>query len=151
MNKVFMTVMRLGLIKDGPMVLTVTGRKSGKPRSTPITPFTVDGKRYVVGGFPGADWVRNARAADVATLTQGRRSERVRMVEVPADEDGLGCAALGDAARAGVATGLGPLQRCRDAPQHRASDRHAGGSTAGRSEVAEAGIRPLATGAEGSV
>ena len=58
------------------MVLTVPGRKSGKPRSTPITPFTVDGKRYVVGGFPGADWVRNARAADVATLTQGRRSER---------------------------------------------------------------------------
>ena len=68
MNKVFMTVMRLGLIKDGPMVLTVPGRKSGKPRSTPITPFTVDGKRYVVGGFPGADWVRNARAADVATI-----------------------------------------------------------------------------------
>jgi len=86
MNKVFMTVMRLGLIKDGPMVLTVPGRKSGKPRSTPITPFTVDGKRYVVGGFPGSDWVRNARAADVATLTQGRRAERVRMIEVPADE-----------------------------------------------------------------
>ena len=77
MNKVFMTVMRLGIMKDGPVVLTVPGRKSGKPRSTPITPFTVDGKRYVVGGFPGADWVRNARAADVATLTQGRSAEPV--------------------------------------------------------------------------
>jgi len=77
MNKVCMTVMRLGLIKDGPMVLTVPGRKSGKPRSTPIAPFTVNGRRYVVGGFPGADWVRNARAA---------RTERVRMVEVPPDE-----------------------------------------------------------------
>ena len=86
MNKVFMTVMRLGLVKDGPMVLTVPGRTSGKPRSTPITPFSVDGKRYVVGGFPGADWVRNARAADVATLTQGRRTERVHMVELPADD-----------------------------------------------------------------
>lgn len=86
MNKIFMTVMRLGLVKEGPMVLTVPGRTSGKPRSTPITPFAVEGRRYVVGGFPGADWVRNARAAEAATLTQGRRSEEVRMVELPAQE-----------------------------------------------------------------
>jgi deazaflavin-dependent oxidoreductase (nitroreductase family) len=89
MNKIFMAVMRLGIPFAGtesPMVLTVPGRKSGKPRSTPITPFTVDGKRYVVGGFPGADWVRNARAADAATLTQGRRRERVRMVELSPDD-----------------------------------------------------------------
>lgn len=86
MNKIFMTVMRLGLMKEGPMVLTVPGRTSGKPRSTPITPFAVEGRRYVVGGFPGADWVRNARAAEAATLTQGRRSEEVRMVELPAEE-----------------------------------------------------------------
>lgn len=38
------------------MILTVTGRTSGRPRTTPITPMYVDGKRYVVGGFPGADW-----------------------------------------------------------------------------------------------
>jgi deazaflavin-dependent oxidoreductase (nitroreductase family) len=86
MNKVFMSIVRLGLIKDGPVVLTVPGRTSGKPRATPVTPFTVDGKRYVVGGFPGADWVRNVRAADVATLTQGKRSELVHPVELPADE-----------------------------------------------------------------
>ena len=89
MNKVFMAAMRLGLARFGgemPEVLTVPGRTSGKPRSTPITPFTVDGKRYVVGGFPGADWVRNARAAGVVTLTKGRRSETVRIVELPAEE-----------------------------------------------------------------
>ena len=68
------------------MVLTVTGRKSGQPRSTPITPMFVDGERYVVGGFPGADWVRNAQANPAATLTQGRRSERVRMVEMPLED-----------------------------------------------------------------
>ncbi|KDF00613.1 hypothetical protein Y900_017095 [Mycolicibacterium aromaticivorans JS19b1 = JCM 16368] len=89
MNKIFMAAMRLGLTSFGgesPIVLTVPGRTSGKPRSTPITPFTVDGKRYVVGGFPGADWVRNARAAGVVTLTTGRRSEAVRIVELPAEE-----------------------------------------------------------------
>ena len=86
MNKVLMTVMRLGLMREGPIVLTVVGRNSGTPRPTPVTPFTVDGKRYVVGGFPGADWVRNALADPHATLTQGRRTERVTMVEIPAEQ-----------------------------------------------------------------
>jgi deazaflavin-dependent oxidoreductase (nitroreductase family) len=86
-NKVFIRMTRLGLSFGGesPVVLTVPGRKSGKPRSTPVTPMTVDGKRYVVGGFPGADWIRNVRAADSATLARGRKSERVRMVELSAD------------------------------------------------------------------
>ncbi|BBX66720.1 nitroreductase family deazaflavin-dependent oxidoreductase [Mycolicibacterium psychrotolerans] len=86
LNKVLMAASRVGLIKDGPMVLTVTGRKSGQPRSTPITPFEVDGKRYVVGGFPGADWVRNAQADPHAMLTRGKVREPVRMVELPAEE-----------------------------------------------------------------
>jgi hypothetical protein len=32
---------------------------------------------------PGADWVRNVRAADHASVTDGRRSQRVRMIELP--------------------------------------------------------------------
>jgi deazaflavin-dependent oxidoreductase (nitroreductase family) len=89
MNKVFMAAMRLGLTNfggEGPAVLTVPGRTSGEPRSTPITPMRVDGERYVVAGFPNADWVKNARAADTATLTSGKASEAVRMVELSATE-----------------------------------------------------------------
>jgi deazaflavin-dependent oxidoreductase (nitroreductase family) len=89
MNKVFMVMLRLGLPisgKEGPLVLTVPGRKSGDPRSTPITPMHVAGNRYVVAGFPGADWVKNARAAGTATLTVGKKSETVRMVELTADD-----------------------------------------------------------------
>ncbi|MBI3216108.1 MAG: nitroreductase family deazaflavin-dependent oxidoreductase [Mycobacterium sp.] len=89
MNKLFMALLKLGIPlsgKDGPVVLTVTGRKSGQPRSTPITPMVVDGQRYVVGGFPGADWVRNLQANPAATVTQGRRSEQVTMVEVPVEQ-----------------------------------------------------------------
>ncbi|KUI30548.1 deazaflavin-dependent nitroreductase [Mycobacterium sp. IS-1496] len=89
LNKVVIASAKLRLPifgKQGPMILTVTGRKSGKPRPTPISPMYVDGKCYVVGGFPGADWVRNARANPEVTLTQNRRDERVRMVEVPAEE-----------------------------------------------------------------
>jgi len=69
-------------------VLTVPGRKTGKPRTTPVTPMTVDGKRYVVAGLPGSDWAANARAAGEATLQVGRHTDRVRMVEMSTDDAG---------------------------------------------------------------
>lgn len=86
-NKVMIALSRLGLSfgDKGPVVLTVSGRKSGKPRSTPVTPMTVDGKQYVAG-IPGADWVANVRASGQATLHRGRRIEQVRVVELPDDE-----------------------------------------------------------------
>ena len=87
-NKVMIGLQRLGVGFGGigPVVLTVEGRKSGKPRSTPVTPMTVDGKQYVVAGFPGADWVANVRAAGQVTLARGRRAKAVRMVELPPDD-----------------------------------------------------------------
>jgi deazaflavin-dependent oxidoreductase (nitroreductase family) len=84
-NKVMIGLQKLG-VSFGPVVLTVPGRKTGKPRSTPVTPMTIDGHRYVVGGLPGGDWAANARAAGEATLHQGRRAERVHPVEMTADE-----------------------------------------------------------------
>jgi deazaflavin-dependent oxidoreductase (nitroreductase family) len=87
-NKVFIQMSRLGLSFGGesPVVLTVKGRKSGRDRSTPVTPMTVDGNQYVVAGFPGADWVANVRAAGQVTLTRGRRAQRVQMVELSAED-----------------------------------------------------------------
>jgi deazaflavin-dependent oxidoreductase (nitroreductase family) len=66
-------------------VLTVAGRRSGVPRRTPVTLYEDDGTRYLVGGFPGADWVRNVRAAGHAELVVGGHNERVRLVELDAD------------------------------------------------------------------
>lgn len=69
---------------QGTAVLTVAGRKTGEPRRTPVTLYEDDGTRYLVGGFPGADWVRNVRAADHADLAVGGQGERVRLVELDA-------------------------------------------------------------------
>lgn len=86
-NKVMIGLNKLGVGGDkGPVVLTVTGRKSGKPRSTPVTPMTVDGHRYIVGGLPKGDWAANARAAGEATVHQGRKDQRVRVVEIPVEQ-----------------------------------------------------------------
>jgi deazaflavin-dependent oxidoreductase (nitroreductase family) len=87
-NKVFIQMSRLGMSFGGesPVVLTVPGRKSGRERATPVTPMTVDGKQYVVAGFPGADWVANVRAAGQARLARGRNVRQVNMVEMSADD-----------------------------------------------------------------
>jgi deazaflavin-dependent oxidoreductase (nitroreductase family) len=86
-NKIMIGMQKLGVGGDkGPVILVVPGRKSGKLRSTPITPMTVEGKRYVLGGLPGSDWAANLRAAGEAEVKQGRTSQRVRAVELPPDE-----------------------------------------------------------------
>lgn len=86
MNKVMIAAQRLGLPAGPAMVLTVPGRKSGQPRKTPMTPFDVDGGLYTVAGYPGSDWAANARAAGLGTLTRGRRSRQVRIVELSAED-----------------------------------------------------------------
>jgi deazaflavin-dependent oxidoreductase (nitroreductase family) len=86
MNKVMIAVQKLGIPTGPPMVLTVPGRKSGQPRSTPMTPLEFDGGLYVVAGFPGADWAANARAAGTGTLSKGRRSRPVKIVELTAEQ-----------------------------------------------------------------
>jgi deazaflavin-dependent oxidoreductase (nitroreductase family) len=88
MNKVMMAVQKLGIPTGPAMVLTVPGRKSGQPRSTPMTPFEHDGGLYTVAGYPGSDWAANARAAGAGTLSRGRKSRRVKIVELSTQEAG---------------------------------------------------------------
>lgn len=86
MNKLMMALQKIGLPTGPAYVLTVRGRKSGKPRSTPMTPFDYRGALYTVAGYPGSDWASNARAAGVGTLSRGRRSRRVAIVELDAEQ-----------------------------------------------------------------
>jgi deazaflavin-dependent oxidoreductase (nitroreductase family) len=86
MNKAMMAMQRLGVVAGPVRVLTVPGRKSGEPRSTPATPFTLRDGLYVVGGYPKADWVLNARAAGAGTVTRGRKSQRVSFIELTTEQ-----------------------------------------------------------------
>jgi deazaflavin-dependent oxidoreductase (nitroreductase family) len=71
----------------GPVhVLTVTGRNSGKPHTTPVSPVTFDGRRWIVAGWADADWVKNLRANGSATLTKGTRTEQIRATEAPPEQ-----------------------------------------------------------------
>lgn len=75
-----------GISLLGSRVLTVTGRRSGLPRSTPVNLMPLEGERYLVAPRGITEWVRNVRANPEAELRLGRRTERVHLVEVPVEE-----------------------------------------------------------------
>ncbi len=93
-NAMTTTLLKAGVpVANGgnPMyLLTVRGRKSGQPRTTPIVAIIQDGQRYLFSPYgQQVDWVRNLRAAGEAILTRGRHTEQVRAIELPINEAGL--------------------------------------------------------------
>ena len=63
-------------------LITIRGRKSGLPRTTPIAIIEVSGRRWVWAPWGEVNWVRNLRAAGRATITVRRRSEEIRAREL---------------------------------------------------------------------
>ena len=68
--------------------LAIPGRRTGRMRTTVVSPFTVGGQRYVLS-FGDLAWVRNARAAGEGTIGRGRSRTKVRIVEIAAPESAL--------------------------------------------------------------
>jgi len=73
---------RAGLKIGAIALLTVRGRKSGLPRTTPVAVVERDAGPYLVATYGVTNWVRNLRAAGVATLARGHRSEPVTAIEL---------------------------------------------------------------------
>jgi deazaflavin-dependent oxidoreductase (nitroreductase family) len=63
-------------------LITIPGRKSGLPRTTPVAIIEVSGARWVWAPWGEVHWVRNLRAAGRATVTVRRRNEDVRATEL---------------------------------------------------------------------
>ena len=67
----------------GPNALiTIRGRKSGRPRTTPLAIIEVAGRRWVWPPWGDVQWVRNLRAAGRATISVRRRTEAVTATEL---------------------------------------------------------------------
>ena len=67
----------------GPNVLvTIPGRKSGLPRTTPLSIVAFSGRRWLMAPYGDVNWVRNLCASGHATITIGRRKEEVTAVEL---------------------------------------------------------------------
>lgn len=87
MNPLVARLTRMGLPVLGSRVLEVTGRKSGRPRRTPVNLLELDGRSYLVAPRGETEWVRNARAdGGRITLIKGRRRSAYVIVEVDGEE-----------------------------------------------------------------
>jgi F420H(2)-dependent quinone reductase len=62
-------------------VLTTTGRKSGEPKSVPVSPIVIDGIEYLVCPYGEMGWVLNARSNPSAGLRHGSTDRQVRLIE----------------------------------------------------------------------
>jgi len=81
-NRVVRLLLKLGLMPGPTYMLTVPGRRTGRPLSTPVTLVEDGGNRWLVSPYGDVAWVRNARAAGQVTLTRGRRTETVPIREL---------------------------------------------------------------------
>ena len=85
-NGLVRMLLRLGLGPSRTYLLTVTGRRSGAPRSTPVTLVEEGGRRWLVSPYGEVAWVRNLRATGRATLSRGGYTVEIAVREVGADE-----------------------------------------------------------------
>ena len=67
-------------------LVTIRGRKSGLPRTTPLAVIEVRGRRWVWSPWGEVHWVRNLRVAGRATITESGRQDEVRATELDPTE-----------------------------------------------------------------
>jgi deazaflavin-dependent oxidoreductase (nitroreductase family) len=85
-NVIARRLLALGIPMGPDVLLTVRGRKSGLPRTTPVTLCEYGGRRGLISPFGETDWARNLRAAGQATISFRRKTEEVTAVELSAPE-----------------------------------------------------------------
>jgi len=74
--------LRKGIGPPGIYLLTVPGRKTGTPWTTPVAPLEDGADRWLVAAYGQVSWVRNARAAGRVTLQRGRATESLAITEL---------------------------------------------------------------------
>jgi deazaflavin-dependent oxidoreductase (nitroreductase family) len=83
-NAVVTPLVKLGATPRNTVLLTTTGRKSGKPRTTPVTLVDLDGERWLVSSYGNVGWVHNVRASPRVVLRWGKRADSFRAESVNA-------------------------------------------------------------------
>ncbi|SRR6266567_3774633 len=81
-DSVMTFMLRKGAAPPGLYLLTVPGRKTGIPRTTPVAPVQDREGRWLVAPFRPGGWAQNARAAGQVTLSRGRAAETFTATEM---------------------------------------------------------------------
>ncbi len=85
-NPLATIMLRAGFPMGFNGLITITGRTSGLPRTTPVAIIDHEGRRWVWSPWGDVHWVRNLRAAGRATITVRRHAEDVTATELDATQ-----------------------------------------------------------------
>jgi deazaflavin-dependent oxidoreductase (nitroreductase family) len=86
MNSIIGRLASIGLVPMSTVLLQVKGRRSGQIRSTPVSWIEHEGQRYLVAPRGNTEWVRNVKAAGGEAVLKSRKTEGVRLEEVPIEQ-----------------------------------------------------------------
>src|SRR5215831_10108143 len=85
-DAIFSVLARAGV---GPVhLLTTRGRKTGRPRTTPVILVVQGQQRWLVAPYGAVPWVLNARAAGRVRLRRGRDRRDYTLRQLPATQAG---------------------------------------------------------------
>jgi deazaflavin-dependent oxidoreductase (nitroreductase family) len=82
LNALVRPLAKLGLTGPRTHLVTVPGRRTGKPWSTPVSIVRMGSERWLVAPYGTRNWVKNARAAGWVELRRGRLHERLTIEEL---------------------------------------------------------------------
>lgn len=85
-DRVMAFMLSKGVGPPGIYLLTVPGRKTGVPRTTPVAPLEGEEGRWLVASYGPDGWARNVRAAGTVTLRRGGTIESFAVTELQAAE-----------------------------------------------------------------
>ena len=81
-NWVIKILLKYDLAPEMYYLLTVQGRKSGRPHSVPIVLVQEGDKRWLVAPYGVVDWVKNARAAGQIHLSRRKLDQQFTILEL---------------------------------------------------------------------
>jgi deazaflavin-dependent oxidoreductase (nitroreductase family) len=82
LNPLILRLLRLGVPMGPNVLMTVRGRKSGKPFSFPVAILETGGRQFVFSPFGEVQWVQNLRASGQATIRRGRTNHPMTATEI---------------------------------------------------------------------
>ena len=85
-NAIAKPLLAAGIPMGPDGLLTVPGRTSGVPRTTPLAVVEVEGRRWVWSPWGEVHWVRNLRAAGRASIELRRKTAEVTAAELSPTE-----------------------------------------------------------------
>lgn len=85
-NQVWSYLIRHGFAPKSMVLLTTTGRKTGRLHTTVVALVTQNGQDFLVAPYGEMNWVQNARAAQQVSLQHGKRTWTAKIEELPSHQ-----------------------------------------------------------------